>query len=549
MVSSTVIALLVTISLVTGLALVAWRYRTEQGAKVFAVLQGGSAVWATFTAVGLMTAPGSLRVRIWGVSTGLSLLVVVLWFVFILSYTGREHWLTARRLGTVALPLVVGAGIYFVAPTWTPLVGELSQRSIAAGTVVAASIGPVGLALAAYIYLVFLTGLGIVAKTVLEGPRLFVGQALAFVIGSLVTIVASFFTILDVPVPGYPLTQIALGGQATFWAYAVLGQQFLRAVPAVAEIGERAVFEDLEDGVLVVDDRGIILRVNPQARAYLDRSELAGSPVVDALEEMGAESVEELATRFERGGRTYQADSSRVRNWREQPVGYAIIIRDITPLVMREQRLTVLNRILRHNVRNDMSVVLGISDQLGAYDDDEIASLGEPLRRTARDLTAISEKAIEIDRMFEDPSEDDRVHLPTMLGQVVSPLAEEYPDAAVDVSVEADTVRTDARILQRILTEVVENALQHTGDAPTVRIEAVQTETELRVTVADDGPGIPEMEITSITGGEQSAVHHAASIGLWFVYWGVQVLGGTLEFSTSDGGSEVTLLLPATESA
>ena len=549
MVSPTVIALLVTTLLVSGLAVVAWRYRAEQGATVFAVLQVGSAVWAVLTAVGLMTPPSGLRVRIWGATAGLSLLVVVLWLVFILGYTGRDHWLTARRLGALAFPLVVGAGIYFAAPTWSPLVGSVSQETIPAGTVVTSTVGPVGIVLAAYIYLVFLAGLGIVAKTVLEGPRLFAGQALAFATGSVVTIVASFLAILNVPVPGYPLTQIALGGQAMLWAYAVLGQQFLRVVPAVAEIGERAVFEDLEDGVLVVDDRGVVVRVNPQARAYLDRSELAGRPVEEVLRETNAESVADLPTRFEREGQTYQVDASRVRNWREQPVGRAIIIRDITPLVTREQRLAVLNRILRHNVRNDMNVVLGISDQLSAHDDEEIASLGGPLRRTARDLTAISEKAMEIDRMFKNPSDDDRVHLPTMVERVVSPLTEAYPDATVDVSADDETVRTDSRILARVLTEVVENALQHAGESPTVGVEAVRDGTDLRITVADDGPGIPEMEIESVTGGEQSSVHHAASIGLWFVYWGTQVLGGTVELSSADDGAEVTLSVPVTPSA
>jgi signal transduction histidine kinase len=549
MVSPTVIALLVTVGLVTGLAIVAWRYRMEQGAKVFTLLQVGAVVWVALTTVGLRTPPGRLRIRIWGVTTGLSLLVVVLWFAFILSYTGRDRWLRPGRLGPVALPLVLGAGVYVFAPTWTPLARELSQARIAAGTVVSSSIGVVGLALGAYVYLIFLLGLMVVVKTVVEGPRLFVGQAMAFVAGSLVTIVASFLVILEYPIPGYPLTQVALGGQAMLWAYAVLGQRFLRVVPAVAEIGERAVLENLDDGVLVVDERETVVRANPQARSYLDHTDVTGGSVERLLAEMNATAVEDLPTRFERDGRTFQADASRVRNWREQPIGHAIVIREITPLVTREQRLAVLNRILRHNVRNDMNVVLGISEQLSVHDDEEIASLGGPLRRTAQNLTAISEKAMEIDQMFENPSDDDRVHLPTMVEGVVSPFFEEYPEATIDVSADDETVQTDARILTGILTEIVENALQHTGDSPAVNVEAVREGGNISVTVSDDGPGIPEMEIESVTGGEQSPVHHAASIGLWFVYWGAQVLGGTVTLSASDDGSEVTLSIPVTPSA
>ena len=547
MFSLTVIALLFTIVLLLGLTAVALYYRTKQGAELFAVLQVVSAVWTSLTVLGLTMPPGTTRLGVWGLTSGLSLLVTILWLGFILSYVGKSNWLATRRLGVVSVPLLIGAAVYFFAPTWRPLVGQLSQETIPAGTVVTATLGPMGIVLGVYVYLVFLSGLALVVRTVVEGSRLFVGQALAFVFGSLITIVASFFVILGVPVAGYPLTQVALGGQSLLWAYAVFGQRLLRVVPAVAEIGERTIFENLDDGVLVVNEDGVVVRANPQARQHLDVSDPTGDAVGPILESMRVSTIQELPTRFERDGRTYRTEASEIRNWQGESSGHALVVRDITPLVTREQRLAVLNRILRHNVRNDMNVVLGVGSQLQSHEETEIAESGETLRRTARDLTRVSEKAIEASRLLDEPIDNEPVHLPAMIEDQVAALAAEYPRATVESSVGVDTIRTDPRTLSRIVEEVIVNALEHAGDAPTVHVEITRTESGAEIAVTDNGPGIPQAELDPIIAGDETALEHASSFGLWFVTWGVQALGGDLEVSTTATGAQVLLTVPDSE--
>lgn len=235
---------------------------------------------------------------------------------------------------------------------------------------------------------------------------------------------------------------------------------------------------------------------------------------------------------------------SPIRNWQGDVIGHALIVRDVTPLATREQRLTVLNRILRHNVRNDMNVVMGIGSQLERRGDEELAALGETLRRTGRNLSGISDKAIEIDRLSAASTAREPVSLPTAIEEVVSPLTTEHSDATVTWSVDVQTVRTDPQLLSRIVKEVVANALEHAGEAPTVRVEVAPEESGIGITVADDGPGIPEAELTPIVDGDETDLRHASSFGLWFVSWGVQSLGGTVDIETSVSGTTVTLTVP-----
>lgn len=544
MYSLTILALVSTTAFLLVLAAVGVFYREKRGALVFAVLQMTAAVWTGLTAIGLTTPAGSTRLRVWGVTTGLSLLVIIFWAAFILSYTGRRYWLAPRRLGLVSIPLVVGAGLYFTVPTWSPLVGDLSQNQIAAGTVVTASIGPVGSVIGLYVYLVFLVGLGIVVQTVLEGSRLFVGQALAFIFGSLISICSSLFVVLGLGVQGYPLTQIALGPQAVLWGYAIFGQQFLRVVPAVAEIGEQAIFDDLNEGILVVNDDSLVVRTNPQARAYLNGSDPTGEPLTEMLDVMDVDALTDLPTRFEHGNRTFRADSSVIRDWQDEPVGRAVIISDISQLVTREQRLAVLNRILRHNVRNDMNVVLGIGEHLQTNSVNEITENGKTLSQTARRLHRVSEKALEINRMFERTVETETVTLDTTVSKIVTRLGSDYPAATLETSIAVDSVRTDARILRKVLEEVVANALEHAGEAPTVHIEGRSTDGDIELRVTDDGPGIPQSEVRPIMNGEETALEHTSSFGLWFITWGMQKLGGSVDITTTESGTQVALRIP-----
>jgi len=544
----TLIALLITPLFLLALTVAAWRFRRNLGAKLFGLLQLLSAIWAALAIVGLQLPPGPLRLQVWGLNTGMSLVVAVVWFAFILRYTGRDDLFTPRRFGIAATPLAIGAGVYFVAPFWTPLVSQVEQVARPLGTLVQPSVGPVGTVLGLYVYAVFLTGLAVVIEDAVTGNSQFVGQALALVLGSLVTILASVLGILGVPYSGYPITEVALAGQSLLWGYAVFGQQFLQVVPAVATIGERTVFDELDDGIIVVDESGTVTRANPAARSYLGLDDVVGGTVDPLLDRMGSSSVTELPVRFQLRGKVYRAKNSPIENWRQERVGQAVVIQDITTLSGRQERLTVLNRILRHNVRNDMNVILGKASQLQQRRDDELVTIGDTISQKADDLITVSDKALEIDRVFET-TEVKQIDPETFAEEITSPLRAKYPDATITTAVSADSIHTDPGILSLVVEELLTNALEHAGDGPTVTVDISPKNDSFQVVIADDGPGIPQSEIDPILTGEETDLEHGSSLGLWLVHWGTKSLNGELDITATAEETSVTVTLPNMESA
>ncbi|USZ69975.1 response regulator (plasmid) [Halorussus salilacus] len=236
-------------------------------------------------------------------------------------------------------------------------------------------------------------------------------------------------------------------------------------------------------------------------------------------------------------------------------VAYAIdSVQTRKELVRREQRLQVFNRILRHNLRNDLNVVLGHADNLTEeypVVEDEAATI----KRKASELIEISEKAREVGKTLDREDHTDRqVDVTDCIRRSCSELRQSYPDADITVDLPDSATVFGDKTLEAAISEVLENAIEHNDtDRPSVRVTASFVEDEgewVEVTILDDGPGIPEEERAVLIEGEETALHHGSGLGLWLTNWIVGKFGGELSFDDyhTDGGAVTLRLQRATES-
>ncbi|WP_282351839.1 PAS domain-containing sensor histidine kinase [Haloferax volcanii] len=228
--------------------------------------------------------------------------------------------------------------------------------------------------------------------------------------------------------------------------------------------------------------------------------------------------------------------------------GYVAIQSDVTESEVTRQRLGVLNRMFRHNLRNRMNVIEGYAElirQNEATDtDEELAEAAEAIVEAADDLASLSEKAQTVSDALESEGTPRRVS--ALVEDAVSRAESTYPEAAVRTDIETGLyARVDSRV-GAALDELIANALKHGGE--TVRIDVRRTEADdskLVVRVDDDGPGIPDEEWRVIKRGEETPLEHGTGMGLWLVHWVVKKAGGSMELEPSSlGGTAVTLKLP-----
>jgi PAS domain S-box-containing protein len=210
--------------------------------------------------------------------------------------------------------------------------------------------------------------------------------------------------------------------------------------------------------------------------------------------------------------------------------------RDVTDRRRRRRLLTVLNRVLRHNLRNETNAIVGYAELLAAELEGEAADRARRVARTGRRLSRLGEKARTLESAVRDPGTVGTVDLAATLDRVAGRLREEAPGATVRVDAANPPPALATERLDEALLELGRNALEH-GEASALdlRVEDGDGGDEVRVVVADDGPGMPEMEQQVLESGRETPLEHGSGLGLAMVNWLVTHAGGRVTTTVADG--------------
>ncbi|MFC6795962.1 sensor histidine kinase [Halobaculum halobium] len=397
-------------------------------------------------------------------------------------------------------------------------------------------------------------------------------QGLALIVGAAVSFAAHVKAVFFLPpAPALDLTPLTLAFTGVLFGFALFRFDLLGLLPATQTLGRRAAIEDVGVGLVVVDAAGTIVEFNGAARPLLgigrdgDANGSADgvhepidptSPASDAAAgeslasyvsgvDLSATGPQRIEAADGDGYRVYEATASPIGDHTDRTVGYTVTFADVTDRELRRQRLEVLNRVLRHNLRNDMTVVVGNADLLVDRVGDDERPLADAIARRGRALQRLGEKARDAEAVLADGATAREVAVADLCGGLATRARDSYPDASVGVSVPDGLAVTVApTVLETVLWNLVENALEH-GSAVTVRLSASVTDGGVAFAVADDGPGIPEAELESIRSGTETALTHGSGLGLWVVRWGTRMLGADLSFEERDPtGTLATVTLP-----
>lgn len=209
------------------------------------------------------------------------------------------------------------------------------------------------------------------------------------------------------------------------------------------------------------------------------------------------------------------------------------------------EQLQVLHRFFRHNIRNDLNVVLAHTE-MAAADAPELrdeASL-ETVQRKTQNIIRMSEKL----RMANDidiEGTGDYVDLADVIEDGLHTIERRYPELDLSPEIpDSVPIRGDYTVSE-VLVELVENAIEHNPN-PTaecaISIDVEQRGETVTVEVSDDGPGIAKKEIETLESESETDLTHTSGVGLWMVKWVCECHGGGMEIETDDaGGTAVTL--------
>jgi signal transduction histidine kinase len=449
------------------------------------------------------------------------------WFVFTLQYTGTgptisRRWIAALTVPVLLVPLRVGlqASRVELPPAITGF----------AATVVFAYVLSL---VASGCYLLFRQNKNDARFSLQQGLSLAAIPIGSFLLWNLSTLEITA-TAMVVAFDTGTIT-VCAGLAAARYRYGLFN-----SIPAVGTLGEEALIEQTDDLMFVVDADEQVIQSNRIAVEKLNttRNELLKSEIGDIvghkIDQIAASETVTLETSA--GVRQYDSQLSAVTDPHGNRLGSVLSFRDVSDREVRQQRLSVLNRVLRHNLRNQMDIVKSHAEALPDTVDEHRSSI----IAAADDVAAYGRQAQQIDQFVSAQESSSQVDLTQVVEAVLDRLSTTDVTVTTDMP-ETAMITTNRQAATSAIESPLENAVTYATSSAAVTITT--TGEGYCVIISDDGPGIPVAELNALDRGTEDPLKHTTGLGLWQLKLAVMILNGDVSFEI-DNGTTVRIDIP-----
>ena len=219
---------------------------------------------------------------------------------------------------------------------------------------------------------------------------------------------------------------------------------------------------------------------------------------------------------------------------------------------LRQQNaeLALLNQVIRHDIRNDVSVILSWAEALDGHVDETGRTYLDRMVNAGEHITGITDTVGDFLDVLEgsDDPELQPINLESVLVDELEKArsAHETASFAISGDHEGGLLVAATELLSSVFRNLLNNAVTHNDkDTPEVTIAVEADDNTVAVRVADNGPGIEDEQKTEIFGrGEMGLESAGSGIGLYLVDTLVEMYGGSVTVTdNSPEGSVFTVEL------
>jgi PAS domain S-box-containing protein len=337
-----------------------------------------------------------------------------------------------------------------------------------------------------------------------------------------------------------------------------------------------AVTRNMPAGLLLVNSGGLITSANPAAEAALGVKSLAyrrSSEILGAgsrLSELVAACLEQGRT-FRREEVEYLTPShelrqlgvtiSPIQNNANEITGAICLLSDLTELaalqkqIHMKENLAALGELsagIAHEFKNALATISGYAQMIRseAQPGTDLHEHGELILRQTRSLTHVVTEFLKFARPLE--LADEQVSLAPIIERIVAELGEVVPGVPFDILGEFGEVSGDDALLRQAILNLARNAAEAAGDNPAGGRVIIRGEIDktgplpgLRISITDNGPGIPAEALTKIFMPFYTTKANGTGLGLAVVQKIIVQHGGSIEArNQTQGGAEFIVWLP-----
>lgn len=320
----------------------------------------------------------------------------------------------------------------------------------------------------------------------------------------------------------------------------------------------------MNEGLVLLDEAGAILSINPAARRLLDADgDCVGQDFLtvdrdvtmsDALRQAAEQGHSEF--RGERNGREYQFDVTRIQT-EGRTAGTVLLVFDVTERAFAERNRREFTANVSHELKTPLQGIIGSAELLenGMVKQEDVPRFVGHIRAEAQRLVTLIGDIIRLSQLDEgEPMPAEPVELLAVAREVAENLrsAAKTRNVTVEVTGTPATVSGVRRLLYEIVLNLCDNAIKYNTEGGRVEVEVAQDGGTSAVTVRDTGIGIPPEHQSRVferfyrVDKSHSKASGGTGLGLSIVKHAVQYHHGVIQLKSEVGkGTEIRVTFPA----
>ena len=320
----------------------------------------------------------------------------------------------------------------------------------------------------------------------------------------------------------------------------------------------------MNEGLVLLDEAGAILSINPAARRLLDADgDCVGQDFLtvdrdvtmsDALRQAAEQGHSEF--RGERNGREYQFDVTRIQT-EGRTAGTVLLVFDVTERAFAERNRREFTANVSHELKTPLQGIIGSAELLenGMVKQEDVPRFVGHIRAEAQRLVTLIGDIIRLSQLDEgEPMPTEPVELLAVAREAAENLrsAAKTRNVTVEVTGTPATVSGVRRLLYEIVLNLCDNAIKYNTEGGRVEVEVAQDGGTAAVLVRDTGIGIPPEHQSRVferfyrVDKSHSKASGGTGLGLSIVKHAVQYNHGVIQLKSEVGkGTEIRVTFPA----
>ena len=319
----------------------------------------------------------------------------------------------------------------------------------------------------------------------------------------------------------------------------------------------------MNGGLVLLDEAGVILSINPAARRLLDAAEnCVGQDLLtvdrdvalsDALRQAAEQGHSEF--RGQRNGREYQFDVTRIQS-EGRMAGTVLLVFDVTERAFAERNRREFTANVSHELKTPLQGIIGSAELLenGLVKQEDVPRFIGHIRSEAQRLVTLIGDIIRLSQLDEgEPMPAEPVELLALAREAAESLQSAAAARNVTITVEGEPVELTGvrRLLYEIVFNLCDNAIKYNTDGGRVQVTVTKENETAAVTVRDTGIGIPPDQQDRVferfyrVDKSHSKASGGTGLGLSIVKHAVQYHHGTIHLQSEVGkGTEIRVTFP-----